>query len=145
MNKGKNRVKLSFLSIGENVSLARMLVAALASHADLTLAELDEIKVAVSEAVSNAIIHGYENDPSKIVELSAEVSANKLMVEIKDDGIGIENIKQAMEPNYSATEDRMGLGFSFMQSFMDTVDVISEPQKGTTVIMTKILPDLKED
>lgn len=141
----KNRIKLSFLSIAENVSIARMLVAALAAHADLTLAELDEIKVAVSEAVSNAIIHGYENDPGQTVEVIAEISANKLTVEVKDEGVGIENIEQAMEPNYSATEDRMGLGFSFMKSFMDQVEVISAPGKGTTVILSKLLSDMKED
>lgn len=141
MSKMKNRIMLSFLSIGENVSLARMLVAALAAQADLTVAELDEIKVAVSEAVSNAVIHGYMNDPERIVELKAELLNNELRIEVKDDGVGIENIEQAMQPNYSATEERMGLGFSFMLSFMDSVEVISSPGKGTTVILCKLFSD----
>lgn len=145
MLSGKNRVILSFMSLGENVSLARMMVAALAAQADLTIADLDEIKVAVSEAVSNAIIHGYQNDPSRIVEVAAELSPNELHIEVKDDGIGIENIELAMQPNYSESEERMGLGFSFMQSFMDSVEVISAPGKGTRVILVKLFSTPAEE
>lgn len=130
--------ELSLLSRSENVALARLLAAALVGERDITVAELDEIKVAVSEAVSNAIIHGYQNDPQCYVEMSLGLSQKELLISIHDDGVGIADIEEAMRPNFSSG-GRMGLGFAFMQSFMDDVDVSSLPGAGTTVTMRKKL------
>ncbi|MGI5892047.1 MAG: anti-sigma F factor [Bacillota bacterium] len=140
--EGANQVNIQFKSIGENAALARLLVAAMVAKYDLTIAELDEIKVAVSEAVSNAIIHGYENKPNNMVEMSITVDDGLLSIVIKDYGVGIEDIDLAMQANFSSDGDRMGLGFSFMQSFMDELQVESTVGQGTTVTMTKnILAD----
>ena len=133
----KNQVKLEFLSIPANVAFARVAVAAFASQLDYTLADLDEIKVAVSEAVGNAIIHGYENEAAKMVRITVSLSDDMLEVAVEDDGKGIVDIEQAMQPAYSTEPERMGLGFVFMQSFMDTLQVLSEPGRGTRVLMTK--------
>ncbi len=135
-----NLIVLRFKSLSENVALARLVVSALISKFDITLGELDEIRVAVSEAVSNAIIHGYLNDKEKLVELKGELRGDLLTITVKDEGIGIADIAKAMEANYSQDEERMGLGFTFMQSFMDNVEVISFPNIGTTVILSKRLP-----
>lgn len=135
----QNRVNLSFKSRSENVALARLLVAAILSDRDMTLAELDEIKVAVSEAVSNAIIHGYQNDSEGWVEISVELTEDRMIIIVHDDGVGIENIEEAMKPHFSKGEERMGLGFAFMNSFMDKVEVASIPLSGTTVTLTKKL------
>jgi stage II sporulation protein AB (anti-sigma F factor) len=138
--KGKqNRVQLNFKSRSENVALARLLVAAILSERDMTLAELDEIKVAVSEAVSNAIIHGYQNDSEGWVEMSVELAEDQMIIIVHDEGIGIENIEEAMKPHFSKGEERMGLGFAFMNSFVDKVEVASIPLSGTTVTLTKKL------
>lgn len=134
-----NRLELRFLSRAENVSLARLLTAALAAERDLTLAGLDEIKVAVSEAVSNAIIHGYQGREDRYVKLSLELSADTLKVTVRDDGVGMADVEQAMRPNWSGS-GRMGLGFAFMHSFMDRVEVESAPGLGTTVTLYKDLP-----
>lgn len=134
-----NKLSLRFLSRSENVALARLLAAALVAERDMTVADLDEIKVVVSEAVSNAIIHGYQNDPDRWVEMGLTLSASRLMIDIHDDGVGIEDIEQAMQPNFSTMDERMGLGFAFMTSFMDKVDVVSAPGSGTTVTMIKNL------
>lgn len=148
-----NRIHLRFKSIGENVSLARLAVSFMVSRLDLSLAELDEITVATSEAVSNAIIHGYRNEPEHMVTLEAELFGDWLRIQVSDEGCGIEDIAQAMEPNFSKPtfftgeeqEERMGLGFSFMQSFMDSVDVISTVGEGTSVILSKqLLADRNE-
>ena len=140
-NKGKliNSVKLEFLSIADNVGLARVTVASIAAQADLTLNDLEEMKVATSEAVSNAIIHGYENNPDRMVTLTINRFSETLDIVVQDEGKGIDDIRQAMEPAYSSDPERMGLGFVFMQSFMDNLEVKSEPGNGTTVIMTKKL------
>ena len=134
-----NRLELHFLSRAENVSLARLLTAALVAERELTLAELDEIKVAVSEAVSNAIIHGYQGREDRYVELALALSDEQLIVSVHDDGVGIADVEQAMRPNWSAS-GRMGLGFAFMHSFMDRVEVDSHPGQGTTVVLYKDLP-----
>ncbi len=137
-----NHVSLKFKSLDTNVALARLVVSALASEEELTLFDLEEIKVAVSEAVSNAIIHGYQNDPNCWVDLIIELENGNLTVHIIDKGVGIKDIALAMQPHFSGSEDadgRMGLGFSFMQSFMDKVDVISTVGQGTTIILSRNL------
>ena len=135
----RNRLELQFLSIGDNVSLARLVVAAFAAPLDMTINELEELKVAISEAVSNAIIHGYENQPDRLVEMVLTQYETRLEMTVKDCGVGIEDIERAMEPGFSQSPERMGLGFSFMHSFMDKLSVSSTPGEGTTVTMTKYL------
>ncbi|MCL6560525.1 MAG: anti-sigma F factor [Firmicutes bacterium] len=132
-----NQMKLEFLSIPSNVAFARVTVAAFASQLDYTLADLDEIKVAVSEAVGNAIIHGYENAPDKYVRVFAALTKDTLEIRVEDDGKGIEDIKKALQPAFSTDPERMGLGFVFMQSFMDDLKVDSQPGHGTRVSMRK--------
>ena len=100
-----NKIKLEFMSIGENVALARITVAALVSQLEITLNDLEEIKVAVSEAVSNAIIHGYQNKPDGIVTLSASLKGHTLILEIEDHGVGIADIQKAMEPAFLQTRN----------------------------------------
>lgn len=124
-------------SCSENEEFARVVVAVFAARMDPTVDEIDDIKTAVSEAVTNAIIHGYQNKEG-LITLEASIEENVLSVMVMDDGIGIKNIEQAMEPMYSTLpEERSGMGFSFMEAFMDQVEVISAPGKGTSVIMRK--------
>ncbi|MCL2817817.1 MAG: anti-sigma F factor [Clostridiales bacterium] len=134
-----NKVFLSFKSLPRNVALARLVVASMLAEDEILLSELDEIKVAVSEAVSNAIIHGYLNDGEKTVEMEVTLSGGLLSVRVSDTGVGIEDVGLAMKPNYSQIEERLGLGFCFMQSFMDEVLVQSAVGKGTTVTLRKKL------
>jgi len=134
-----NCIRLEFKSLPENVALARVVIASLVSQVDTTLNDLEEIKVAVSEAVSNAIVHGYQNNTTETVIVEGEIKQGILKVSIEDTGIGIENIEEAMTPAFSTSPDRMGLGFVFMKSFMDEVEVFSEPGKGTKVVLTKKL------
>jgi len=139
MDKPKNVVKMQFKSIPENVSLARMLAASYGAQLDFTISDLDELKVAVSEAVSNAIIHGYDNDPEKTVEMEIVNYDEKLIITVTDYGVGIKDVDQAIQPSFTTDNDRMGLGFVFIQSFMDKLEVRSEPNMGTRVIMVKNL------
>ncbi|HBT20475.1 MAG TPA: anti-sigma F factor [Peptococcaceae bacterium] len=134
-----NYVQLEFLSVPENVSLSRVVVASFAAQLDLTLNDLEEIKVAVSEAVSNSIIHGYNNKPVGKVYVTVMRYEKELVIIVKDEGVGIKDVKKAMEAAYSTDPERMGLGFVFMKSFMDEVNVVSEPGKGTTVELVKKL------
>ncbi len=134
-----NQIKLTFSSLPENVSTARLLVASVGSQLDLSLSDLEELKVAVSEAVSNAIIHGYRNVPDNIVHLEMEIALNQLKIIVIDQGCGIPDVEQAMQPAFSTDPERMGLGFVFMQSFMDELDVISVINQGTTITMVKYL------
>lgn len=135
----KNWLKLEFPALAENVALARVTVAALAAQLDFTLADIDEIKVAVSEAVSNAIIHGYDNDGQQNVILETSIFEDGVEIRVCDRGKGIADLAQAMEPAYSSLPERMGLGFTFMNSFMDNLQVETAINQGTTVIMFKKL------
>ena len=132
-----NSMEIRFPAKAENVALSRLLVAALAAAADPTLAELEEVKVAVSEAVSNAIIHGYGGDEAQTVLLNVEMDGRLLTVTVQDEGVGIRDIELAMTPSYSTEEEHLGLGFAFMTGFMDDVQVLSAPQQGTTVRLVK--------
>lgn len=132
-----NLVRLEFLSRPENVGLARVSIAAFAAQLDYTVSELDDLKGAVSEAVSNAIIHGYRNDPDHVVKIAAYILDGELEVAVEDRGRGIGDIDEALKPGVSTTEERLGLGFSFMRSFVDRLEIISEPGKGTRVRMFK--------
>ncbi|OXT07615.1 anti-sigma F factor [Thermoanaerobacterium thermosaccharolyticum] len=135
-----NKMELKFLSKSQNESFARTVIAAFAAQLDPTIEEIADIKTAVSEAVTNCIIHGYENKIDYIV-LKAEIEGNKLIVEVIDNGIGIEDIEKAMEPLYTTKpdEDRSGMGFTVMQTFMDELEVESEKGKGTRVKMVKYI------
>jgi stage II sporulation protein AB (anti-sigma F factor) len=132
----KNRLKMIFPSNSENVGLARITAAAFAAQVNLTLNDIEEIKVAVSEAVSNSVIHGYGSQPGEI-EFEMFLYDDMLEFVIVDYGRGIEDIALARQPSYSSDPERMGLGFVFMESFMDKLEVESEPGKGTTVRMVK--------
>lgn len=137
-----NELRLDFAARGENVALARSLVAAVIANCqqpewDLTLSTLEEIKVAVSEAVSNAIIHGYQNRPECSVHMQLRLYQQALQVEISDEGVGIADVQQAMELEFTTGEEHLGLGFAFMNSFMDEVQVQSQLGQGTVVEMLK--------
>ena len=132
----KNKLTMSFVSISDNVGIARVTAAAFAAQADLTLSEIEDIKVAVSEAVSNAIIHGYGHSRGN-VEFVMTLFENKLEFTVVDYGQGIADITLARQPAYSSDPERMGLGFVFMESFMDELSIQSELNKGTTIKMVK--------
>lgn len=132
-----NQMKLEIPALPENISFCRVAVAAFASQLDFTLDELEEIKVATSEAVTNAIIHGYQNQPQGTVRITVKIFDDLMEIGVEDEGVGIANVELAMQPAYSTCEDRVGLGFSFMQSFMDRVEVSSAINKGTRVQMVK--------
>lgn len=144
MENRENRMEqesmtLTMDSLSKNEEFARVAVAVFASRLDPTLEELDDIKTAVSEAVTNAVIHGYQNGEGTI-EICARAQADGLFtVTVKDTGIGIADIKKAMEPMFTTAPEgeRSGMGFSFMEAFMDELTVESEPGKGTTVKMAK--------
>ncbi|MHB1126830.1 MAG: anti-sigma F factor [Bacillota bacterium] len=133
----RNQILLEFLSVPENVGLARVAVASFASHLDPTLNDLEEIKVATSEAVTNSIIHGYRNEPRGRVRINAFLYDAALELVIEDDGVGIDNVELALQPAYSTDPERMGLGFVFMKSFTDELEVDSEAGKGTRIRMVK--------
>lgn len=138
----ENRVVLHVKSIGENISLVRMVVSGFLFPYDVTLEVLDEIKIAVSEAVTNCIVHGYEESADEEISVVLEVNDQLLTIQIADTGIGIPDIKQAMQPAFSTKEEHMGLGFAFMQTFMDEVEVCSSAGEGTTVKLYKwLLPE----
>lgn len=132
-----NRIVLELASIPENVGVARLMVAMLAAQADFTVAEVDEVKLAVSEAVTNALVHGYGSQPGHTIRVEATLNEGTLWVAVIDEGRGIEDIALAMQPAVSSDPERMGLGFAFMEAHMDTLHVESTPGKGTRVEMTK--------
>lgn len=139
----KNRMYLEIDSYSENESFARVAVAAFCTRLDPTLEEIEDLKTAVSEAVTNAVIHGYEGKEG-IIFIETTINANEVEVKIRDNGCGIDDIDKAMEPLFTTRpeEERSGMGFSFMEIFMDSLKVISEKNKGTTVIMKKIIGSL---
>ena len=143
--KTQSFMKLEIPSRSDNEAFARVVVAAFASRLDPTLDEISDIKTAVSEAVTNAIIHAYE-DRVGLITITAYLEQNKLTVEIKDEGIGIEDLEMARQPLYTSKPelDRSGMGFTIMENFMDEVKVYSAPGKGTTVVLVKEIRSKKE-
>lgn len=137
----KNVCEISFLAISENEAFARMVAAAFVMPQNPTLEELSDVKTAVSEAVTNAILHGYNQDGAGMVHMRCERQEESFVFTVSDEGVGIENVEQAMEPLYTSKPEleRSGMGFSFMEAFMDTLKVESAPGKGTRVTMTKRL------
>ena len=136
--KTMNEMELIFDSRSENEGFARVAVSAFLTQMNPTLEEVEDVRTAVSEAVTNSIIHGYEGQEGKISILS-RICEDTFYIEIKDNGVGISDVKKAMEPLFTTKSDmeRSGLGFVFMQSFMDEVEVESEPEVGTLVKMQK--------
>ena len=137
----KNVCEISFLAVSENEAFARMVASAFVMPGNPTLEELSDIKTAVSEAVTNAILHGYNQDAVGMVHMRCEREEDNFTFCISDEGVGIENVEQAMEPLYTSKPEleRSGMGFSFMEAFMDTLSVESQPGQGTKVTMTKSL------
>ena len=135
-----NEMQLIFDSRSSNESFARVTVASFMTSLNPTVEEVSDVKTAVSEAVTNAIIHGYENEVHKII-IRGKTEGKNLYLEIEDKGKGIENIEQAMEPLFTTKPEleRSGMGFSFMEAFMDHLEVVSEPGVGTTVKMRKTI------
>lgn len=155
MNATKtNHISLSFDAISENEAFARMTAAMFIAQLNPTLDDVEDVKTAVSEAVTNAIIHGYEMGDDNIssgqaveekicpqVHMNCSYIGRELYIEISDSGVGIQDVAKAMEPLYTSKPqlDRSGMGFSFMEAFMDALTVTSEPGHGTTVKMKKVL------
>ena len=140
----ENEMKLEFISKSNNEAFARISVAAFAAQLDPTVEELADIKTAVSEAVTNSIIHGYE-DTEGIVKVSCKIIGNSIVVEVSDNGKGIENVEEARKPLYTSKPDleRSGMGFTIMESFMDEVKIESIVGLGTKITMKKMIK--KED
>lgn len=141
----KNHMRLELDAVSENESFARVAVASFFTTLDPTLEEIADIKTAVSEAVTNAIIHGYEEKGGTIyVECSYE--ERRIRIQVEDKGIGIEDIEKAKEPLFTTKADmeRSGMGFVFMEVFMDELEVWSEPGKGTIITMQKTLSGNRE-
>ena len=133
-----NEMEVSFLSVPENEAFARVVIAAFAVQLSPTISEIADVKTAVSEAVTNAIVHGYEGTRG-MVTMRARIDGTTLSIDISDSGKGIPNVQQAMEPFYTThpEQERSGMGFAVMQTFMDEVDVRSTPGNGTSVYMRK--------
>ncbi len=136
-----NEAQLIFDSRSANEGFARVAVSSFFSQLDPTVEEITDLKTAVSEAVTNAIVHGYREYDGKVRVLLRILEPSTAYIRIKDNGCGIDNIEQAMEPLYTTApeEERAGLGFAVMQSFMDSVQVVSRPGRGTTVTMKRII------
>ena len=138
--KALNSVKFQFPSKSVNEGFARSTVAAFAAQLDPTLDEIADLKTAVSEAVTNCIVHGYPEDIGMITITASIYEGNTLRVVVADRGVGIENVEKAMEPMYTTGgPERAGLGFAVMESFTDKMKVSSKPGKGTRVTMTKLM------
>ncbi|MGN0383455.1 MAG: anti-sigma F factor [Eubacterium sp.] len=135
-----NKFSMKFDSKSENEALARISAASFVTGLDPTLEELADIKTAVSEAVTNAIIHGYDGMDGTVL-MEGEIKGKEITITIKDEGIGIEDIEKAKEPLFTTKPEmeRSGMGFIFMEVFMDELNVISAPGEGTTVIMKKTI------
>lgn len=130
--------KMELESLSKNEEFARVVVAVFMSRLDPTLGEVEDVKTAVSEAVTNAEIHGYGGGKGTIF-VEVETEGRELTVRVRDTGVGIRDVARAMQPMYTTdtTGERSGMGFSFMEAFMDQVSVESEPGKGTLVVMKK--------
>lgn len=142
----KNAMNVSFYAISQNEALARTLAAAFASQLNPTIEELTDIRTAVSEAVTNAIIHGY-GGRGGLVAMNCMIDGESLAIDVIDTGKGIEDVELAMQPFYTSAPEleRSGMGFSVMQAFMDDVRVHSAPGYGTTVTMKKHIRAVRDD
>lgn len=136
----ENHMQVSFDAKSVNEGLARMVVSAFMTEMNPTLEQIADVKTAVSEAVTNAIIHGY-SDERELVELSCDREGQQLVVTVEDHGVGIADLEEAMQPFYTSKPqlERSGMGFSFMEAFMDKIEVRSEVGQGTKVVMWKYI------
>ena len=143
--KCENEMKLEFISKSSNEAFARVAVAAFVAQLDPTIEELADIKTAVSEAVTNSIIHGYE-DKQGIIKIVCRLKENEIIIEISDTGKGIEDIEAAKEPLYTTKPnlERSGMGFTIMESFMDSMEIESIVGLGTKVTMSKKIKEKEE-
>lgn len=134
-----NKISIEFLSLSQNEAFARVAIAAFVSQLDPTIEEISDVKTAVSEAVTNSIIHGYENKKDGIIKVEASIENKVVTISIKDEGKGISNVEQAREPLYTSRPDleRSGMGFTVMETFMDSMEIESNEGIGTTVVMKK--------
>ena len=140
MSEVLNEMNINFFSRSSNEGFARSVVASFVSQLDPTIDEIADIKTAVSEAVTNCIVHGYKTGIGKIYITSKMYDNGKVLIRIKDKGCGIDNVEQAMEPLFTTGgSERSGLGFAVMQSFMDKIKVTSKVGKGTTVTLQKFI------
>lgn len=141
-----NQMELTFLSKAENEAFARMVVSAFLVQENPSMAVISEVRTAVSEAVTNAVVHAYDGEIGKII-LRAQMNSDAVLtIDVEDFGRGIDDVRQAMQPFYTSQPDqeRTGIGFALMQSFMDDVKVYSSPGSGTTVRMSRRLQENDE-
>ncbi|MGI6620101.1 MAG: anti-sigma F factor [Bacillota bacterium] len=131
-----NHVLIRFPNVSSNVSVARVAAATFASFREFSISDIEEVKVAVSEAVSNAVLHAYP-DSQGMIEVLLENRNDGIQITVKDFGKGIEDIDKARQPGFTTMPEHMGLGFTFMESFMDELHIESQPGSGTTVRMVK--------
>lgn len=134
-----NKIKIEFDSKSQNEGFARVAIAAFVSQLDPTIEEMTDVKTAVSEAVTNSIIHGYENKKDKTVVIEAVLEENQVIITVIDNGKGIKDVDKAREPLFTSRPDleRSGMGFTVMETFMDEVEVHSSPGEGTRVVLKK--------
>ncbi|WP_017728154.1 anti-sigma F factor [Halalkalibacterium ligniniphilum] len=141
----KNVMELSFSAKSENESFARVTVGAFIAQLDPTMDEMTELKTVVSEAVTNAIIHGYHGQPEGMVYIAASIDQGLVELTIRDEGVGISNIEEARQPLFTTKPEleRSGMGFTIMENFVDEIKIVSEPMIGTTVFLKKQLTKSK--
>ncbi|HZK01774.1 MAG TPA: anti-sigma F factor [Anaerovoracaceae bacterium] len=142
-----NNIKLEIPCMSENEALARNIAAVFVALLDPTVEELTEIKTAVSEAVSNAILHAYKDDREGVIYIMMEASDNgRVVITVEDKGVGIDDVQKAREPLFTTgdSSERSGMGFTVMESFMDRVIVDSNPGKGTKVTLIKSLDHIDD-
>lgn len=138
-------MQIKFSALSQNESFARVTVAAFISQLDPTMDELTEIKTVVSEAVTNSIIHGYEQDPNGLVYITVKIEDGFIDMSIRDEGLGIMNVEEARQPLYTTKPEleRSGMGFTIMENFMDEIEIQSQPGKGTEIRLRKHLSNSK--
>ncbi|QED50165.1 anti-sigma F factor [Cytobacillus dafuensis] len=141
----KNEMHIQFSALSQNESFARVTVAAFITQLDPTMDELTEIKTVVSEAVTNAIIHGYEQNPNGMVYISVKMDDGFIDMSIRDEGLGILDVEEARQPLFTTKPEleRSGMGFTIMENFMDEIEIQSQPGKGTEIRLRKHLSKSK--
>lgn len=134
-------MSLEFAALSQNEAFARIAVASFVSQLDITMDELEEMKTVVSEAVTNSIIHGYDENPEGIIRISVAMTFESVELVIEDHGKGIEDVEQAMQPLFTTKPEleRSGMGFTIMENFMDSIEVVTSPGNGTKIRLSKRL------
>ena len=147
MKEELNHMQVMFDAKSVNEGFARMVVSAFMMDMNPTLEQLADVKTAVSEAVTNAIIHGYNEDESRQIKMCCESHGKEHMIQVEDEGVGICDVEQAMQPFYTSKPEleRSGMGFSFMEAFTDRMEVVSKPGKGTRITLWKYIEEDVEE